>query len=604
MNRTAIAFGLTFAAIALPAGAWYVRGSADVERTIERIEKEPRELARLTAQRLARRIGWDLEALRSAESERPYYHYQALMHDPRGVSEGIALSPSPLAGNTNDPLVEVWFQVEHDGVMTSPFFGEPLAGTPLVVGHARPVSSPAPGPFDESPERVHATRTLEALRPSAPTLVLMSETEETRQAAVQLLEGSKTSGEAARAEGPSGPARESVTKARAVQVQQLQDSAFFQNANTLQLAEDLKDPGSRSARARLATGRRTGGKIVSVVVGRLEWGRVDAAGTVTQGFQVALDRIAAAYSGGTLPARILPGRSVGATNARLPLEGVDWHVSVDPSPLEPLIGERGDALRRRFVNGFVRTTALALLVGMLVVLLVRRAEQTAAERSRFAASAAHELRTPLASLRLHAEMLAEGLGDPARGPEYARSIADETERLGRVVSNVLGFTRLERGALTVRPAPGDLGLAVRGIVSRLTPGLESKGSKVETTIASPLPAVAFDHDALEQILRNLLDNAEKFGARATDRTVHVRVSAENGSVVLDVRDHGPGVLGPERRRLFRPFVRSDDRDAPPGLGLGLAMVQALAAAHGGRAEYVAPPEGGAEFRVRFPAVST
>src|SRR5882672_9830473 len=120
MRRTAIALGLTLVAVAIPAGAWYVRGSADVERTIERIETEPESLARLTAQRLARRIGRRLEEMRISESSRPYYQYQALMHDPRGVSEGIALTPSPLAEETEDPLVGLWFQIAPDGSISSP----------------------------------------------------------------------------------------------------------------------------------------------------------------------------------------------------------------------------------------------------------------------------------------------------------------------------------------------------------------------------------------------------------------------------------------------------------------------------------------------------
>jgi len=614
MKRTAIALGLTLAAVGIPAGAWWVRGSADVDRTIERIEKEPTELARLTAQRLARRIGWRLEELRKSESERPYYQYQALMHDPRGISEGIALSPSPLADEAGDPFVALWFQVEPGGRMTSPFFRE----------------DPAAQQAAETPERTKAREALHSLQASADILKALSATPESQAAVERMARAFEEERRASSTVPPSSGAsarpmegrlpgpRAALAEAQA-QVQSLDDSAYFQNVNSFQLAEDLQAPQTPSSRERLRAGRRAAAKSVSVVVGPLGWSQIDLeggrtlvalrpvvtpAGSMTQGFLIARDRIESSYSGGTLSARFLPGRPIGPAEARLPLEGVDWHIAVDPSPLYPIIGERGDALRRRFVSGFVTATSLALLVGLLVVFQVRRAEQTAAERSRFAASAAHELRTPLASLRLYAEMLAEGLGDPARGREYARSIADEAERLGRVVSNVLGFSRLERGALSVRAVPGDLGDAVGRIVARLAPGLESKGSRVETSIAAPLPSVAFDPDALDQILRNLLDNAEKFGAHASDRTVHVSVTRGDGDVVLDVRDHGPGIPDAERRHLFRPFARSADRDAPPGLGLGLAMVQALAAAHGGRAEFVAPPEGGARFQVHFPALTT
>jgi len=130
-------------------------------------------------------------------------------------------------------------------------------------------------------------------------------------------------------------------------------------------------------------------------------------------------------------------------------------VSVSPGPA--LAGAHGRAEERRsaFRRTFAAGSAAALFAALLVVGLVWQADRAVAERARFAASAAHELRTPLAGLRLHAEMLAQGLGRVERSSDYAQRIVDETTRLTRVVGNVLGFTRLERGTLHVDRAAGE-----------------------------------------------------------------------------------------------------------------------------------------------------
>jgi len=206
-------------------------------------------------------------------------------------------------------------------------------------------------------------------------------------------------------------------------------------------------------------------------------------------------------------------------------------------------------------------------------------------------------------MRLYGEMLAEDLGDPRRRREYATRISAEAERLGRVVSNVLGYTRLERGHLAVQPRPGDLAAAVAGAVERLRPTLASHGARLELSVEGELPEVCFDPDAVHQIVQNLVDNAEKYTRQAEDRRVDVGLRGRGEAVELQVRDHGAGVAEPVRRHLFEPFVRGETGEAPGGLGLGLVLVRTLATAHGGDVRYESAPGGGALFCVTFPAAA-
>ena len=318
-----------------------------------------------------------------------------------------------------------------------------------------------------------------------------------------------------------------------------------------------------------------------------------------QGFVVARDKVNEALEGGAFPALLRPGEPVHDTAAALPIEGARWHIAVDASEAIAVADARAREIHRRFGRSYLAGTAAALLLGCCVVGLVWQAERLAGQRSRFAAAAAHELRTPLAGIRLYGEMLAEGLGDPANTGTYTRRIATEADRLGRVVNNVLGYSRLERGLVSAHPKPGDLGLAVREIVTQLRPALEDRGARVELSVSAETPEAWFDRDAVAQILQNLLDNAEKYTRESADRTVHVSVAPAADRIALTVRDHGPGVPAAVRRGLFRPFARQNSPDAPAGLGLGLAIVESLARAQQARVSFREPEGGGSAFTVIF-----
>jgi signal transduction histidine kinase len=149
-----------------------------------------------------------------------------------------------------------------------------------------------------------------------------------------------------------------------------------------------------------------------------------------------------------------------------------------------------------------------------------------------------------------------------------------------VVSNVLGFSQLERRNLAVRTESGDLAAAVREVVERIEPALVRAGATVRVDAPAAL-AARFDVDALARILGNLLDNAEKYTRDSADRSIVVTVQRRGDAAEVAVADRGPGLPSALRGARFRQFTRGGD-DGPPGLGLGLALSQALAQAGGGQ----------------------
>ncbi|MEZ5063994.1 MAG: HAMP domain-containing sensor histidine kinase [bacterium] len=323
-------------------------------------------------------------------------------------------------------------------------------------------------------------------------------------------------------------------------------------------------------------------------------------GSRVQGFVVSREQVELSLSA-ERDARFLPvGELPGAIAEPVGLTDAAWEVAVDVSPALDAARVRAREVRRGFLSTFFAGSGSAALAGLFVVGMVRQSERTARQRSRFAASAAHELRTPLTGLRLYGEMLADDLGSPDQRQDYARQIANEADRLARVVTNVLGYSQLERGSLTARPVEADLPSAVGRIAERLRPAVEANGATLRLRDDEPVRA-RFDPDLLHQICANLVDNAERYSREATDRTIEIVVTRAEGDARLAVLDRGPGVPRRQQRRLFEPFDRSRSPDAPSGLGLGLAIVASLARQMDGRVRYRDREGGGAEFVLTLPA---
>ena len=388
-----------------------------------------------------------------------------------------------------------------------------------------------------------------------------------------------------------------------------------------EIAEALECAANDYLQSIERTAHKLGRRIVeapegTVIVGPFSWHTVTLEGKpalvalrgidspladLTQGFVVKNEVLTDLVSEAPYPAVIRPGEPNDETQAALPLSGEEWTIELDTSiPLAKAEAEAATIVNR-FRRSFAVGAAIALLAGLALIVVVYRVERLAAERARFAASAAHELRTPLAGMRMYAEMLAEGLGSPEKRDQYANRISAETDRLGRVVTNVLGFSQLQRDGVQVRPEPGDLGAATSAAVAQLAPAIEAAGAEVELEIQDDLPAIPFDSDAVHQILQNLIDNAEKYSREANNRTIEVALSANGAGPVLSVRDYGPGVDRALRRRLFEPFERTSNPDLPAGLGVGLALVRALAQAQGATVRLADPEGGGSRFEVHFSA---
>ncbi len=258
--------------------------------------------------------------------------------------------------------------------------------------------------------------------------------------------------------------------------------------------------------------------------------------------------------------------------------------------LEALPGLGGAAYTRALSALLV----VAALLGLFALYrMIDVAMRFAERRSNFVASVSHELKTPLTAIRMYAEMLRDGVVDgEAKRREYYASITNESERLSRLIDNVLEFSKLEKGHRELALVAGPVEPVVHEVERLLAAHVKSAGFSLAVEIDPGLPPVRYDRDALIQVLFNLVDNALKYAREAETKRITLRCARADGGVSISVRDFGPGLAAGELGKVFEPFYRSGPEPTrrARGSGIGLALVRSLGEAMGAtvRAENAEP----------------
>jgi signal transduction histidine kinase len=242
-----------------------------------------------------------------------------------------------------------------------------------------------------------------------------------------------------------------------------------------------------------------------------------------------------------------------------------------------------------------------LLTAYLVLRDVHREAETAAMRSHFVASVSHELKTPLTSIRAHAETLLMGRADNRETTtEYLRTIVSESERLTRLVESVLDLSRIEQGRKTYRMQSTCLGEVVRAAAKTMEYPLSQLGFTLTVSSDDTQPMLLADSDALKQAILNLLGNAVKYSGGA--RRIEMRTGSAANEAFVDIVDHGIGISPEDQARIFEKFhrVQSTETEGIAGTGLGLALALHVVEAHNGRIDVDSTPGRGSTFSVRIP----
>ncbi len=251
--------------------------------------------------------------------------------------------------------------------------------------------------------------------------------------------------------------------------------------------------------------------------------------------------------------------------------------------------------------------ALALVLGVAVFggyLLLRdvnRDVRMAEVRSQFVASVSHELKTPLTAIRMFAETLAMGRSrDEHTKAEYLETIVGESERLARLVDNVLDFSKIEQGKKIYRLRPVRLEDVADSAARAMQFPLAQQGFQLRFSAERDLPELRADPDAIQQAILNLLTNAMKYSGDA--REIDLRLCARNGDAVIEVADHGLGMAPDEQKHIFEKFYRAPSHESRliAGTGLGLTLVDHIAKAHGGRVEVESAIGAGSTFSILIP----
>jgi K+-sensing histidine kinase KdpD len=242
-------------------------------------------------------------------------------------------------------------------------------------------------------------------------------------------------------------------------------------------------------------------------------------------------------------------------------------------------------------------TVVAFAVSTLVAARINALGRVEGQRRMLLRSVSHELRTPLAAITAASSELLEGADhDRATRRRLLTLVGEESQRLDRIVANLLSLSRIEAGALVPNRQPTEVGELVEATLSRLDRALGS--CEVVVDVEPDLPAVPLDFLLMDQVLGNLLENAARHSPAGG--RIELRASSVRDSVEIEVSDSGPGVAPEEAKVIFEPFHSGD----VPGIGgIGLTICRSVVEAHGGTISVRDASGGGARFAVTLPLPS-
>jgi two-component system, OmpR family, phosphate regulon sensor histidine kinase PhoR len=275
-----------------------------------------------------------------------------------------------------------------------------------------------------------------------------------------------------------------------------------------------------------------------------------------------------------------------------------WRLNVVLTAAEQLAERAERRLLLEIVLAALST--LVVIAGSVVILNAAARERRLANlKSDFVANVSHELKTPLSLIRMFAELLQSGrVGSDEKREKYTGIIVSESERLTALIENVLDFAKAERGEGAYELALADLGRVVTAAVEVCRVRAERGAIEIQLSVEEGLPLLKLDERAVEIAVTNLIDNALKYGAQGQWVSVEVRRASKRHLEVV-VADRGEGIPEEERARIFERFVRLEPKSGVRGSGIGLALVQTVVRAHGGKVWVEANTPRGSRFHVTF-----
>ncbi|EFK10435.1 ATPase/histidine kinase/DNA gyrase B/HSP90 domain protein [delta proteobacterium NaphS2] len=263
----------------------------------------------------------------------------------------------------------------------------------------------------------------------------------------------------------------------------------------------------------------------------------------------------------------------------------------------------------RSEKGFLVLAGLLLMIFMAAIIIggslltwqAHRNMKDALQKTSFVSNVSHELKTPLTSIRMYAELLFEGrIKDPDKKKTYLQVIVSESQRLTRLVNNVLDFSRLEQGRKTYHPQKIDLNEFLMEVVDSHRLRIKEAGMTIDTHFLGEKIFVNADRDAIEQVFINLIDNSIKYAGPGIEVVVSVNKNGKDCEIRIE--DRGPGVPEADRHKIFEKFHRVDDTltSKQQGSGLGLSIARKISRDLGGNLVYESRDGGGSCFIVRLP----